>query len=884
MGNLSHTVGGTDNLVSFKSAARVPIDSLKVYFSPIQEGEGDPSPENVRPIRGLNEVEAYKSGKNIAQVTGYNAMNSANADIHNKLSNDYGTTISTNNFGWPDTSVTITQTTAPNNNSITSYQNGYFTVMVKNLIYGCDYDVSFKVTDIKNNLLNCSLDNINIASQGRLQYKCSEIKDNVLIFKNVKWIRYSEDPMNSHYNRSGFEIRNCGMSFTLSEFMVTPVGMNDGVFEPYCGEVIPVTFPVIGKNKFNGEISNTNIGNIGETLDIIYNRTSSSLIPVIHGQYTLSCSENYPVAIYAYDDNGFIANESLVTWQESPTTFVIEKSKYVRFKWKKSDDSAFSPSDITNIQLELGSEATAYETYNPDNTIYGGYVDLAKGEVVAEWAKVTKKLSDYTSKTEYDGLIFYNYQPVSDLKCLASPDNGHAGTISPQNSKCSIAPHRWAMADFKKNHYYIYRNDTYTRLLLYLTPSSIDSEDIEFELAFKLQEPIHYYFNDISLTTFLGQNNFWSDTNDVTEVSYAIHDTASIRAAKKRIIMASPCLETASNGLVNFNTDVVAPLKECKVYFEPVQEGEGDPSPENIRPISGWESIETTKCGKNLCNENTLVNGYIRGAVTTTGTEIGFLVSGSSWRSTDFIKVTPNTIYTINYAWGNAAAAGIAFYKKATMDSAISGISMEKMKQSPYTIITPAECNYVRFTSAYKSDMKMSIELGSTITEYESYQGQILTITFPSEAGTIYGGYVDLVNGEIIKNWNFYMITGEETFYESGDWVSIFVPSGMQASDDGSLKMMGFCSHYPYRAYSRGKIGVMYNERTVTLDGSVRDATGWKTYCQEQYNNGTPITLCYPLKTPIHYPIDPQTLKTLRGTNNIWSTSNGPITIKYWKH
>ena len=37
---------------------------------------------------------------------------------------------------------------------------------------------------------------------------------------------------------------------------------------------------------------------------------------------------------------------------------------------------------------------------------------------------------------------------------------------------------------------------------------------------------------------------------------------------------------------------MAAPLKECKIHFNPVQEGSGDPSPDNVRPISGWNNIQ----------------------------------------------------------------------------------------------------------------------------------------------------------------------------------------------------------------------------------------------------------------------------------------------------
>lgn len=69
MAHLNYTVGGDSNLVNFKSTARVPIDSLKVHFKPVQEGSGDPSPENVRPITGWTGVEAYESGVDTSSKT-----------------------------------------------------------------------------------------------------------------------------------------------------------------------------------------------------------------------------------------------------------------------------------------------------------------------------------------------------------------------------------------------------------------------------------------------------------------------------------------------------------------------------------------------------------------------------------------------------------------------------------------------------------------------------------------------------------------------------------------------------------------------------------------------------------------------------------------------
>ena len=66
----------------------------------------------------------------------------------------------------------------------------------------------------------------------------------------------------------------------------------------------------------------------------------------------------------------------------------------------------------------------------------------------------------------------------------------------------------------------------------------------------------------------------------------------------------------------------------------------------------------------------------------------------------------------------------------------------------------------------------------------------------------------------------------------------------------------------------------LYYEGLATA--TLAEAQAW---CSEN-----PVEIVYPLANPVHYSIDPITLKTLRGTNNIWSTANGNIELKYYTH
>lgn len=59
---------------------------------------------------------------------------------------------------------------------------------------------------------------------------------------------------------------------------------------------------------------------------------------------------------------------------------------------------------------------------------------------------------------------------------------------------------------------------------------------------------------------------------------------------RRRILLNAPHIETVSTN--TFKTDMVAPFKKLEVKFEAKQGGSGTPSPTNVRPISGYDSVD----------------------------------------------------------------------------------------------------------------------------------------------------------------------------------------------------------------------------------------------------------------------------------------------------
>ena len=65
----------------------------------------------------------------------------------------------------------------------------------------------------------------------------------------------------------------------------------------------------------------------------------------------------------------------------------------------------------------------------------------------------------------------------------------------------------------------------------------------------------------------------------------------------------------ASGGVAACHPVAGYPL-EVRSGIEPVQSGSGDPSPSNVRPITGWTGATLTRCGKNLINPQIDTDNY----------------------------------------------------------------------------------------------------------------------------------------------------------------------------------------------------------------------------------------------------------------------------------
>ena len=372
---------------------------------------------------------------------------------------------------------------------------------------------------------------------------------------------------------------------------------------------------------------------------------------------------------------------------------------------------------------------------------------------------------------------------------------------------------------------------------------------------------------------------------------------------RRKIIANSPHLASASGGIVSFSDGADLPLKSLVVDIDPVQSGTGDPSPTNIRPISGWDSVHLTRCGKNLFST------FEEGDITNSGITFDFSdsdvvkISGKSTATNASSQnkiIGGNTPTPIEFRQGNTYTISLQGTVSISKDNDfrifLRSNSNENLWFGDSTngvwTVTPestfvAERIMFRIRSngtTANVDAHLQIELGSTAMPYEPYQGQSVTVQLGQ---TVYSGTLDPLAGVLTVDrvgvamesltWNrstsysnplFYAtVTGKASDYRKaccsmfrniGSATIIAAQGFANQSADGDF------------ASSNGNAQIFVRlDSATTVQAFVTAVTGQ--------------TIVYPLANPTTIQLTPQQIRTLYGQNNIFADT-GNVALEYWAH
>lgn len=368
--------------------------------------------------------------------------------------------------------------------------------------------------------------------------------------------------------------------------------------------------------------------------------------------------------------------------------------------------------------------------------------------------------------------------------------------------------------------------------------------------------------------------------------------TESAPWSSKHIVdMLCPPLEETGNPVQCY--PVASYPLGCKVSWEPTQEGTGDPSPENVRPIKGRDSVTVERCGENLLDMSVAAETK---NVTVDGDKI-HVVDTSGWGESYIIfdaKFPPGT-YTIafNVSITKAGCAIMRTYNAdgLTADAEVTVVENIYYAQfnkyyNGYTIktansssqrkiqFTVGNAAYFRvgFSGWLSSNSETEVDIinpmlvpGTTpLTAYSPYTGQTATLTLPH---TIYGGTVDAVTGESGENAKIIVVDGDDIKFASASLNKYWnLPMRSALGASGVLES----SHFGSGTFSLNKNYEFIFTQPSTMQGLCSSVDELNAYCAAQYAAGTPVQIAYKLATPV--PITatgPQPIPALSGVNTV---------------
>lgn len=359
-------------------------------------------------------------------------------------------------------------------------------------------------------------------------------------------------------------------------------------------------------------------------------------------------------------------------------------------------------------------------------------------------------------------------------------------------------------------------------------------------------------------------------TGDELATKAVIDDTTvgtDAWSSKHIVDMLCPPLDETGNPVVCYPV-AKYPLG-CKVSWEPTQEGSGEPSPDNIRPISGRDSVTVERCGENLLNPSLFQNNkYQNFNAATNYYEIsnssGYWISGIQ-------PCSPNTTYRFN-----KNVEGGCFYDEKK--NVIGTVGFD------FTFKTPAKCSYycVNFSSAgtpYGTPVIATVS-ESAPTTYAPYTGQTATLTLPR---TIYGGTVDAVTGEGLGMWKLLTLDGTEPWNAVGSGDTLYFQCTSISIGTRALSRDDYCTTFPIASVSGSNTvqGVNGWKTSLYLRWSTfADVAALKSYLAAQYAAGTPVQVCYKLETPTPFTATgAQPILALSGVNTVLTDADSATVI-----
>lgn len=356
-------------------------------------------------------------------------------------------------------------------------------------------------------------------------------------------------------------------------------------------------------------------------------------------------------------------------------------------------------------------------------------------------------------------------------------------------------------------------------------------------------------------------------------------------SSKHIVNMLCPPLEESGNPVVCY--PVAGYPLGVKAKWEPAQEGTGTPSPENIRPIKGRDSVTVDRCGENVieflstedsssdikiavdAEKNITLNGTLAGKGNITiGTCRLHWVAGKTYAM--YVKKVGGSVSLgsgdgITFAYALFTTDYNHFFRGGTNSTNLDVYIASDAALVETELVFMLQC-WRKGTVFNNFKFQIEVVEGTTApTTYTPYIGQTNTLTLPE---TVYGGEVDAVTGDGNKNTKIITLDGNELKFVLYNNTFYNLP---QHSAPGILaRGIICCSHFDTKFLGANTSYEFCFLQKSDIDGLFANADDLNAYLAAQYAAGTPVQIAYKLATPTPFTATgAQPLPALAGVNTV---------------
>lgn len=302
------------------------------------------------------------------------------------------------------------------------------------------------------------------------------------------------------------------------------------------------------------------------------------------------------------------------------------------------------------------------------------------------------------------------------------------------------------------------------------------------------------------------------------------------------------------------------------VAIHPMQSGSGDPSPDNIRTISGYNHCAISVHGKNLYDDTKNVTGHLNRSDGTVVED-----SSDTTQVTEYIEVDGDFLITGHifsmYDTSGIETVNVCIYDKNKEFVRYTLVYFDQSGDGSAVISIEDGEKYVRYIITSKNINN---------NNYRFYSARIYSVSWYSYAGTVYGGTLDVTTGLLTVDMAVKTVTAPtnirrnnatQYYILESEFPGIRTITGQQASIISDKFIATDQTSLPG--------GVFQNNANVRIN-TINSYDSAAAMLEDVGD----IQICYPLAEPVTYQLAATEVQTLLGDNTI-SANCGDVTVSY---